>query len=258
MGRAGAVLDARAFLPEHRRRHLQPFRRAGAALRARRRRQHDLQDPVQRRRGDDRRPAARRQSHGRHDRRAGARRRRRAHRGGFRRAREIQGYGKKRGRRRVSGRHDGAPSRRHGPGPARPARGQGRLGADLRPDLRGREAAPAQARRLSRSRQAGDHQRAGMRGLRRLRRAVQLRVGAAGGDRIRPQAPHRPVELQQGFFLRQRLLPVLRHRARGARSARRRGSPAPATRCMASPSRPRSRSTAAGRRSSTASAAPAW
>ena len=161
-------------------------------------------------------------------------------------------------RRRVSGRHDGAPSRRHGPGPARPARGQGRLRADLRPDLRGRKAAPAQARRLSRPRQAGDHQRAGVRGLRRLRRPVQLRVGAAGGDRVRPQAPHRPVELQQGFFLRQRLLPLLRHRARGQDPQGggycRRQRPA----CKASPSRPLSRSTAAGRRSSTASAAPAW
>ena len=58
MGRPGAVLQARAHLPESRRRHLQPFRLAGAALRARLRRQHHLQDPLQRRRRDDRRPAA--------------------------------------------------------------------------------------------------------------------------------------------------------------------------------------------------------
>ncbi len=32
-------------------------------------------------------------------------------------------------------------------------------------------------------------------------------------DRMGPQAHHRPVELQQGLFLRQGLLPVLRHRA---------------------------------------------
>ena len=43
---------------------------------------------------------------------------------------------------------------------------------------------------------------------------VELRVGAAARDRVGPQAHHRPVELQQGFFLRQGLLPVLRHRAR--------------------------------------------
>ena len=36
VGRPGAVLQARAYLPEPRRRHLQPFRHAGAALRARR------------------------------------------------------------------------------------------------------------------------------------------------------------------------------------------------------------------------------
>ena len=90
---------------------------------------------------------------------------------------------------------------------------QGRLGAALRPDLRGRKAPPPQARHLPGPRQARHHQRTGLRGLRRLRRQVELRLGPAGRDRIRPQAPHRPVELQQGFLLRQRLLPVLRHGA---------------------------------------------
>ena len=55
------------------------------------RRQHDLQDPVQRRRRHDRRAAARGQPHGRHDRRAGARRRRRAHRDRLGRAGQVQG-----------------------------------------------------------------------------------------------------------------------------------------------------------------------
>ena len=48
----------------------------------------------------------------------------------------------------------------------------------------------------------------------------------AAGDRARHQARHRPVGLQQGFLLPQRLLPELRHRARrqGAHApARRRG-----------------------------------
>ena len=76
-----------------------------------------------------------------------------------------------------------------------------RHGADLRPDLRGREAPAPQAQDVSRSRQARDHQRTGLRGLRRLRRAVELRVGAAARDRMGPQAHHRPVELQQGFLL---------------------------------------------------------
>ena len=90
----------------------------------------------------------------------------------------------------------------------------GRQRAHLRPDLRRREAPPPQARRLPRSRQARRHQRSGLRRLRRLRREIELRLGAAAGDRMGPQAHHRPVELQQGLFLRQRLLPVLRHRAR--------------------------------------------
>ena len=58
VGRPGAVLQARAHLPESRRRHLQSFRRAGAPLRARLGRQHHLQDPLQRRRRHDRRAAA--------------------------------------------------------------------------------------------------------------------------------------------------------------------------------------------------------
>ena len=65
---------------------------------------------------------------------------------------------------------------------------------------------------------------------------VELRLGAAGRDRVRPQAQDRPVELQQGFLLRQRLLPVLRDRARrqdpqGRRHCRRQRSAA--RRCRA-------------------------
>jgi indolepyruvate ferredoxin oxidoreductase len=48
-----------AHVPEHGRRHLLPLRRARRARRGGVRRQHDVQDPVQRRRGDDRRPAGR-------------------------------------------------------------------------------------------------------------------------------------------------------------------------------------------------------
>ena len=54
------------------------------------------------------------------------------------------------------------------------------------------------------------HQRTRLRRLRRLRREIELRVGAAAGNRMGPQAHHRPVELQQGLFLREGLLPVLR------------------------------------------------
>ena len=100
---------------------------------------------------------------------------------------------------------------------ARAARAHHRAGrqrAHLRPDLRRREAPPPQARHLPRSRQARGDQRSGLRRLRRLRREIELRLGAAADDRMGPQAHHRPVELQQGLFLRQGLLPVLRHRAR--------------------------------------------
>ncbi len=90
----------------------------------------------------------------------------------------------------------------------------GRHGADLRSDLCGGKAPPPQAAHVSRSGQARHHQRTGLRRLRRLRRQVELRLGAAAGDRVGPQAHHRPVELQQGFFLRQRFLPVIRHGAR--------------------------------------------
>ena len=43
---------------------------------------------------------------------------------------------------------------------------------------------------------------------------VELPLGGAGRDRVRPQAGDRPVELQQGLFLPQGLLPELCHRAR--------------------------------------------
>ena len=107
------------------------------------------------------------------DRRPGRGRRRQARRRRHRRAEQI------------SVGHQMA-GRRHLPSPRRPAGGaegaarNSRLhGADLRPDLRRREAPAPQARHVPRSRQARRHQRAGLRGLRRLRRAVELRLGAA-------------------------------------------------------------------------------
>ena len=57
------------------------------------------------------------------------------------------------------------------------------------------------------------HQRARLRRLRRLLGGLQLRLGAAAGNRVRPQAADRPVELQQGLFLHRGLLPEFRHRA---------------------------------------------
>ena len=80
----------------------------------------------------------------------------------------------------------------------------GRVGDDLRPDLRRREAPPAQARHVPRSAQARLHQRDGVRGLRRLRRQSNCVSVDAGRDRVRPQARDRPVDLQQGLFLPRR------------------------------------------------------
>ena len=108
---------------------------------------------------------------------------------------------------------DRASPPRHGRAAEGAARDQGPHGPDLRPDLRRREAPPPQARALSRSAQARLHQRSRLRRLRRLLADLELRLGAAARHRVRPQAPDRPVELQQGLFLRRRFLPELRHRA---------------------------------------------
>ena len=53
----------------------------------------------------------------------------------------------------------------------------------------------------------------GLRRLRRLLADLELRLGAAARHRVRPQAPDRPVELQQGLFLRRGFLPELCDRA---------------------------------------------
>ena len=200
----GCLLQARAHFPEPGRRHLEPFRRAGAALRLGEQGEHHLQAALQRRRRHDGRTAPRGRADGRRARKAGRRRRRDAHRARLRRSRQISL------RHALAGRHDVPSSRRTGHRPARSRRDPGRDGDRLRPDLRRREAPPPQAGRDARSRQARLHQHAGLRGLRRLRRQVELRVRPAGRDGVRTQAADRPVELQQGLLLRQRLLPVLR------------------------------------------------
>ena len=100
---------------------------------------------------------------------------------------------------RVRAGHHGAPPRRARRRAARAARSARPHDPGVRPDLRGREAAAAQARQVPGSARAGVHQRRGVRRLRRLLRPVQLRVGAAAGDARRPQAHHRPVGVQQGL-----------------------------------------------------------
>ena len=132
---------------------------------------------------------------------------------------------------------DGAPSRRSRRGAARAARNRGRHRHRLRPDLRRREAPPPQARPLSRPGQAGLYQRSGLRGLRRLLEDVELPVGGAGRDRVRPQARNRPVELQQGLFLRQRFLPELCHGAWRCAEASAKPAISARTSCRRCPSR---------------------
>ena len=76
------------------------------------------------------------------------------------------------------------------------ARRRGCDRADLRPALRGRRTQATQTRHAAHPHHPGDHQRGGLRRLRRLRSQVQLPVGAAGGHRVRPQDADRPNLLQ--------------------------------------------------------------
>ncbi len=91
----------------------------------------------------------------------------------------------------------------------------GRHRADPRPGMRGGEAAQAPPGQGGGAGAAGVHQRAGLRGLRRLRPGVQLPVRPAGGHRVRPQDPDPPVLLQPRLLLPQRRLPVVPDRHPG-------------------------------------------
>ena len=146
-----------------------------------------------------------------------------------RRPREVQG------RRRGRGRGGLAP--RPAPrGAVGAGRDQGRHGADPRPAVRGGEAPAAQARQAGRAHDARVHQRAGVRGLRRLRQEVQLPVRPAGGDGVRAQDADPPVVVQQGLLVPARRLPVVPDR-RAHRPAAEEGA-APARRSTSScPSR---------------------
>jgi hypothetical protein len=201
VGQAAFTTDEAHFC-QPRRRHLLPQRAAGDPPGHRLGREHHLQDPLQRRGRHDGRPAGRRAARrpfGAADHAKPARRRR--GQAGHRDRRAEQEV-----RRRAAARgRDGAPPRRTGPHPARVPRAQGHDRHHLRPDLRDRKAPPPQARHPGGPGKARGHQRAGLRRLRRLLGAVELPVGGAAGDRIRPQAPHQPEHLQQGLFLREGL-----------------------------------------------------
>ena len=161
------------------------FHSGSLAIRAavRGRRQHHLQAALQRHRGDDRRPGP-----------AGSAARARGRRSSL----LLEGVRAGHRHHRRSGRvrrrrvRPACRDRRRGVGPAAPDRGAGgaghgarRHGADPRPALRRREPPGAQPRQAGQARLPGRHQRAGVRGLRRLRRQEQLPVGAAGRHRVR-------------------------------------------------------------------------
>ena len=100
-------------------------------------------------------------------------------------------------------------------------RGEGHDRAHPRPGVRGGEATGPQPRH---SRQAGlprRHQRADLRGLRRLRRQVELPVGAADRHAVRPQDGDPPDELQLRLLVHAGRLPGVRHGH--GRPGRRRG-----------------------------------
>lgn len=202
---AGAVHRGKARVRQPRRRHLLPFGPAGDPRGGGGQGADHLQDPVQRRGGHDRRAAGRRPHQRADDQPPGGGRGHRQDRGGDRRAGEIPGHD-----RHGAGRA-GQASRRAGSGDARTARTPRRVGTDLRPDLCHREAPPPQARRLSRPGAARGHQRTRVRRLWRLFAEIALPVGGAAGDRVRAQARHQPVQLQQGLLLSEGLLPQLRH-----------------------------------------------
>ncbi len=95
------------------------------------------------------------------------------------------------------------------------ARGAGRHRHRLRADLRRRIAPQAQAGHGGGPRYAALDQSGGLRRLWRLFGAVELHRDRARWRPIDgPQAPDQPIDLQQGLFLPQGVLPVLRDGAR--------------------------------------------
>ncbi len=199
--RHGAVHGRQPPRAEPGRRHLPPLGLARDPRRRRGRGEHHLQAALQRARRDDGWPGDRgtAQRAGPHP-LARARGRPPDHRH-YRGHEPLPGRGAIRDRR--AARPQGAARLAAGAG-----RGRGRHGADPRPGVRGRAAPPAQARQGRRARPARVDQRAGLRGLRRLRGEVELPLGSAGRDRVRPQDPDPPGLLQQGLLMPRGRLPA--------------------------------------------------
>ena len=195
LGRAGAVRRRPAPVPEPGRRHVQPLGQPGRPGVRRRRRPHHVQAALQLARRHDRRPG-RDRADGRPvaDALAGGRGRL-GHRGVHRRRRPVRA-----GRQLRPRRVRAAPRGRRGRAGGAPSP-SGRVGADLRPALRGRGPPPAQAGRARRSAPARRDQPGRVRGLRRLLAGEQLPVGAARRDRVRRTPRDPPVVVQQGLLV---------------------------------------------------------
>ena len=208
--RPGAVHDGKARLPEPRRRHV--LQHSGLlAIRAAAvgRRQHHLQDPLQRCGGDDGRPAGR------------------GHPDVAEIARQVAAEGARQSSSSptspasipadagfaagVEIRHRDELDR----GAARAARNSGPHGArsTTRPARR-RSAGAASAARCPIRRSASSSTKRSARAAATAREKSNCISVRAARDRVRTQAHDRPVELQQGLLLHRRVLPELRHRAR--------------------------------------------
>ncbi len=153
------------------------------------RRRHHVQAALQRGRGHDRRPGRHRPAARARGRRQAPRRGRQGGRHHDRRPRQVPRGPAAQGRVRPS-------PRRHHRGPGAPADGPRRDDADPRPAVRGREAPRPQAGPAAAAGVQAHDRRAGLRGLRRLRRQVELLEPATDRHRVRPQDHHRPGQLQ--------------------------------------------------------------
>ena len=208
LDRAVAVHRGKAHLRQPRRRHVLPLGDPRDPRRGGRQRQHHLQDPLQRRGGDDGRPAGRRPADAGRHRSPGRRRRREDHRRRDRRAGEV-------------------PARRYyAPG----------IEIHHRDDLdevqRELREIPGVTVLIYDQTCAAEKRRRRKRGKfpDPAKRVVINELVCEGcgdcsvksnclsvvpaGDRVRPQAHHRPELVQQGLLVRQGLLPELRHGGR--------------------------------------------
>ena len=129
---------------------------------------------------------------------------------------------------------------------------------DLRPDLRRREAAPPQARQVPRPGPARGHQRPGCEGCGDLRATSRTACRWPKSKPSSAASASSTSPVQQGLFLREGLLPELRHR-RGRQASKRGRRAARAPRLATLPDADRwPTPPSPGASSSPASAAPAW